>query len=399
VSRILIISAVFPPEPVISAMLSKDIADALSVKHQVTVLCPHPSRPKGFKFEKKIETLKYEVISLNSFTCPSSNMLGRFWESFSFGKYCSEYIERNSSNIDCIYINSWPLFSQYKIIKSARKAAIFSILHIQDVYPESLTKKLPSIIAKKVYNLLLPIDKYVLKNANIIIGISPKMISYLSKNRSIEKEKFRLVRNWQKDEQFINYTSSFWTRKKDFVFTYVGSISASAGVENLIRAFANANLPQAKLVIAGDGADKINCINIANGVRNNKIIFSEVIPEQVPALQAEADMLLLPLRKGIGKTATPSKLTAYLLSSKPVIATVEADTDVADILAKGDCGFVVEPEDEKALISILKKSYCMAETELKRMGMNGKEYATKYLCKKSNLGKLVSIIESTANAN
>ena len=399
VSRILIISAVFPPEPVISALLSRDIADALSVKHDVTVLCPHPSRPEGFIFMENAIKANYKVERLNSFTCPSSILFGRLRESFDFGKHCVDFIQKNSSSIDCIYINSWPLFSQYRIIKAARKCGVPSILHIQDIYPESLTKKLPAIIGRLVFQLLLPIDKFILKNASIIVGISSYMISYLSKTRKVEKEKFRIIRNWQNDQQFIKYSSKLSNSKNDFVFMYAGSISASAGVPALIHGFAKANLPNAKLVIAGDGADKINCINMANDLQNDKIIFSEVGPDNIAELQSEADILLLPLRKGIAKTATPSKLTAYLLSSKPVIATVEEDTDVSDILTKANCGFVVEPEDSDALADILRKSYSISETELVRMGANGKEYARMYLSKHANLNKLVSIIENTANAN
>ena len=46
--NILIISAVFPPEPVVSANLSRDLAEELSKNNQVTVLCPKPTRPNGF---------------------------------------------------------------------------------------------------------------------------------------------------------------------------------------------------------------------------------------------------------------------------------------------------------------------------------------------------------------
>lgn len=50
-SSVLIISAVFPPEPIVSAKLSEDIANGL-VEHdiKVIVLHPRPTRPYGFEF-------------------------------------------------------------------------------------------------------------------------------------------------------------------------------------------------------------------------------------------------------------------------------------------------------------------------------------------------------------
>jgi len=399
VSRILIITSIFPPEPVVSALLSKDIAEALSTKHEVIVLCPEPSRPAGFAFGQKMNPDNYEIKYAGSFICPESRLFGRFRESYSFGKYCSKFIKENSTRIDCIYINSWPLLSQYKIIKTAKRCQIPAVIHIQDIYPESLTNKMPWVLSKLVNLIFLPLDKYILKNSNLIIGISPSMISYLSETRKIKKEKFGLVRNWQDDNQFLTKAVSNYKRSKQFTFMYAGSISASAGVAVLIHSFHIAGLTDAKLVIAGNGAEKEKCKNIAAQLQNNNIEFRDIIPEEVACLQAQADILLLSLRKGIAKTATPSKLTAYLLSSKPVIATVESDSDVANILINGNCGFIVEPEDEGALSAILKKSYEMSDTELEKMGANGKEYARINLSKEANLSIMVSIIEKTANAN
>ena len=49
--KIVIVSALFPPEPVVSAQLSYDIANFLVDKGcQVTVICPFPTRPLGFNF-------------------------------------------------------------------------------------------------------------------------------------------------------------------------------------------------------------------------------------------------------------------------------------------------------------------------------------------------------------
>ena len=50
---ILIITAVFPPEPIVSSQLSFDIADKMSEDYKVTVLHPRSSRPYGFSFDKK----------------------------------------------------------------------------------------------------------------------------------------------------------------------------------------------------------------------------------------------------------------------------------------------------------------------------------------------------------
>jgi glycosyltransferase involved in cell wall biosynthesis len=377
---------------VVSSLLSKDIAQGLSEENKITVICPPPSRPEGFQFRSINKSENYKVIRLNSFVSPASKLIGRFRESYSFGKLAAEYISKNEKNIDCIYINSWPLASQYLIIKAAKKLGIPTVLHIQDIYPESLIGKLPKSLRNLFYKILLPLDKYILLNSTKILGISENMISYLSKTRGIDRSKFVVVRNWQEDEGFLNFVDEK-RRQSAFTFMYVGSVSASAGVELLLYAFDKASLPNSRLVIVGNGNEKDKCIKIANELKNQRIQFLEVIPSDVPSIQSRADVLLLPLKKGISLTATPSKLTAYLFSAKPVIACVEKESDVSNILKEANCGFIVDPENAENLKIAMKRLYETEEADLKEMGEKGKDYALSNLSKKTNLNKVVTIIE------
>jgi glycosyltransferase involved in cell wall biosynthesis len=226
------------------------------------------------------------------------------------------------------------------------------------------------------------------------------MIDHLSKTRRIDANKFELIRNWQNDAAFLGESeNSNIARKNEFIFMYVGSLSASAGVDVIIRGFHEAKLPCSKLIIAGNGVDKQKCIAIATDLKNPQIAFCEASPEDVPELQSHADVLLLPLKKGIAKTATPSKLTAYLLSSKPIIACVEEDTDVADILREGNCGFVIEPENETALSLKMKELFHLNQDQLEQHGKNGRDFAITNLSKRTNLKKLVSLIEKLLKDN
>ena len=58
--KILVVSSVYPPEPVISAKVSFDIARKLAESNRVTVICPHPSRPLGYEFDKIVDEEKIE---------------------------------------------------------------------------------------------------------------------------------------------------------------------------------------------------------------------------------------------------------------------------------------------------------------------------------------------------
>lgn len=390
--NILVVSALFPPEPVVSASLSIDIVNTLASTNKVIVISPRPSRPFGIKFNSNNQKKSlYKHIVLDSYIFPASRLLGRLRESFSFGAKTSKYIVEHKDEIKVIYANTWPLFAQYYLIRSAKACGIPVVLHIHDIYPESLTEKLPRQISKFVYYLALPLDKYILRNANIIVGISPNMINYLRESRKLHKSRFELVRNWQNDEIFSkNYPKSDYST---LTYMYLGSISPSAGVQTLIKAFDYAKVNNSTLVIAGNGSDKENCIKLVEEIGNINISFCEVIPEEVAKLQTQADVLLLPLKKGVSLTATPSKLTAYMLSGKPIIACIEPESDAAEIIRTSKSGFISIPDDYISLGELMKKVTLMDKSTLNTMGINAKKFAFNHLSRGANLHKLVSVIK------
>lgn len=393
---ILIVSAVFPPEPVVSATLSFDIASELVINNKVTVISPKPTRPLNKVFnseERNIYPFSHEI--LNSYTCPRSVIIGRIRESISFGKATSKYVAKHHKEIKVIYANTWPLFAQKSIIKASLKFNIPIILHVQDIYPESLTAKLPKPLGIIIEKLLLPLDRYILQNATKIVTISPQMKEYIRLKRNGLNSSVEVVRNWQ-DESYFQQNHSFdYPNHKTFTFLYCGSISPSAGVELLISAFGNAKIQNSRLIIAGDGSSKDSCKQIAQKFPNEIIEFLNAPREKVPEIQAQADILLLPLKKGVGKTASPSKLPAYMFSKKPIIASIDIDSDSASIINNAHCGWVIDPENIKQLISTMKLVVNLPKMDLNSMGTNGYNYALKNLSKRNNLKKLCDIINET----
>jgi glycosyltransferase involved in cell wall biosynthesis len=395
VIKILIISAVFSPEPVVSAKLSEDIANELSLSYGVTVLAPKPTRPFGFKLQKdETKSIKYSLINLDSFTCPESNTYGRLKESYSFGLACKKYISENAKNIDLIYMNSWPMFSQYFIVKTAKRYNIKVITHVQDVYPESLTNKIPKL--STILNFIFyPIDKFVLKNSYKIIAISNKMKHYLVETRNLEENSIEVVQNWQNEESFTSYaqTSTSKTKENIFTYMYLGNIGPVAGVDLIIDAFIAANISKSKLIIAGSGSKKEELQKKVNKSKVLNIEFLDVPDGKVPEIQDLADIMLLPIKKGAASSSIPSKLPAYMFSKKPIIGALDLDSDTARVILDSDCGWVVKPEDTSELKEKIIETFNFKNEELIHKGTKGFKYALKYLSKKNNLSQVTNIIK------
>lgn len=396
--KVLVISAVFPPEPVVSANLSFDIANALSELKQVTVLSPKPSRPFGFKYSISETKFKFNHLQTNSFTCPKSSLFGRFKESYSFGKECYKYINENNKDIEVIYANTWPLLAQFFTVKAANKNNIPVIIHVQDIYPESLTNKIP-LIGSLLSFVLKPFDNYILKKATKIIAISEKMKKYIVTTREINSDKVIVIQNWQDEDSFIQFRQLKKSKPNDvnpFTFMYLGNIGPVAGIDTLIEAYANAKMSNSRLIIAGSGSMKASLEKIAEKFKDVKIEFWEVPNGKVPEIQDIADVLLLPIKKGAALSSIPSKLTSYMFSKKPIIASVDEDSDTAKCIMEAGCGYVIEPEDKEQLSKGMVAMMNLTVDQRNQMGENGLFFAQKNMSKKINLEKVIAIIENEA---
>ena len=399
--RVIIISGVFIPEPQVSARLLADLAERMSEEYDVTVLRPFPTRPLGFKVpEYDTSRLPYEVITLKSYTCPQSSILGRFRESISMGKASLRYLKAHRDELAFIYNAPWHLFGRKMIAEFCKKNGIPNVTPVQDIYPESLLSKLPknNLIQKIATSLLMPYDMATLHNANLVHTISHGMRDYLAEHRGLSKDRFVVVRNWQDESEFVAYRESNPCEDEHpFTFMFMGNIGALAGLDVVIDAFVVARLTGARLVIAGSGSARDELQKQASEHKEHDIQFWDVPFGQVPATQATADVMLLPVKKGFASSSIPSKLPAYMFSAKPVLASVDSDSDSAKCILDAGAGWVCEPEDVEALADAMKRCVDIDVEDLKRMGEAGFNYAIEEFSRTKNLQKLydacVSVIE------
>lgn len=393
--KFLIIASVFPPDAVTSAYLNIDLANALSKDGEVTVIRPFPSRPKGVAYTDK-DIKQYDnfgTVMVDSYRCPSSKVLGRFQESISFGRACQKYIEEHHDEIDFIYNHSWHLFGYNMVAKTAVRYGIPYMVVVQDIYPESLftSRKLPGFIQKFIMKTLGRLDRYTLRNAARVRTISEEMRSYLIKTRVLDEKKVFAVDNWQDDSN--HFYIPMEAMQNPFVFEYVGSINSHSNVELIIRAFAKAQLPDAELRIYGGGNKKDECVQRVKDLGLNNVHFDYVQRENVPQVQAEASVLVLALSKGNGAFSLPSKVTSYMLSGRPVLASVDVESATTRYINNAGCGIAVPPADEDALSLAFKKLYSMKQDELTAMGRKARDFADKHLTRDYNLNIVVDQIK------
>jgi glycosyltransferase involved in cell wall biosynthesis len=392
--HILIINCVFDPEPVVSAQIGKSLAESLYESgEKVTVIAPYPSRPYGFEFKDVLNISnsinsfiskdRLECFYLPSYRYSKSGTFGRLKESISFGWACYNFITKSDVKYDSVYMNTWPVFGQLGVAIACNKKGFPYTIHIMDIYPESMSQRLPLPFKIIVNALLMPIEKYVLRKAKKVIAISNKMKEYLVMTRNLNTQKISVIYNWQDESNFIDIPSIAGNEKK--VFMYLGNIGPVAGIPFLIESFSKIN---AKLIIAGSGSHKEYCKKIANKYKLLDIVFLDVPAGKVAEVQSMADVMLLPIVTGAASTSIPSKLPAYMFSKKAVLVMAEVDSESSFSVINAHCGWVVEYGNTQKLKKTIDNILITEDVKLKEMGLAGFNYALENFSKSKNLSKL-----------
>ena len=410
--NIVIVNGVYPPEPVVSAQMGRDLAVRLGqIGNKVTVLCPRPSRPLGADystlrpFGKPLLRVEdgVEVVRLPSFTAPHSRLLPRMRESLSFGRQACSYLKRNLPDTDVVYANTWPLLSQALIARHCVRRLTPLVWHIKDLYPESLLTRLPRCLAKVIAAPLVALDRCIVYQARHTVVLSESLRWVYLHNRGLPAEKVSTVLDWVDEKRFehMPLRSSACSRYRvpegAFTFLYLGNIGSVAGVELLLEAFSDARPARAQLVIAGDGSAKAACVELARRLQARDVQFiSDPDAENVPLLQSLANVCLLPLRRGAGMSSIPSKLMAYLLSGKPVLSTLDSGSDTARCIREAQCGWVGEPEDKAWLAAKMREVAGLSPAVLGAIGQRGRGYGLKHFSKVEGVQRLATLVVAAA---
>ncbi len=398
-----------------SARMSFDLANCLADQgYGITVLCPQPSRPLNADYSRYKHTDKVveicengiKVVRLPSFVAPQSRLLPRMWESFSFGRKVVNYLAAEQKMPTALYVNSWPIFAQAVIAQFARKNGIPMVLQIMDIYPEALTSNLPAVLQSVINSPLKRLDAWIARASVTVVVISENMRRVYTEDRQLPSESVVTIPTWQDEAVFdtipprAETCSRYGIPPHLFTFLFLGNIGPVAGVDLLIHAFAEADIPDAQLVIAGDGTAKSDCIKLTNQLKLSRVHFiSDPESANVPMLQSMAHVCMLPMKRGAGMSSIPSKLPSYLFSAKPVIATVDNNSDTARFVRKAECGWVGESEDLHWLANTMNEVYKLPMKLLEETGSRGKEYGLAHFSKSAGVVRLAYSIIQAAGVN
>lgn len=413
--KILIVTAVYPPEPVVSAHTSADLAGMLLEKgHQVTVFAPYPSRPSGIPYpgySRRLydsETLVgVDVIRCLTTLSTESSLVSRLWENLTFGLTSSWRLLRLNPKPDILYANTWPLLAQSLVGLVARLRRIPLMIHIKDIYPESLAAQGRLTRDSWIYRLLLGLDSWIARSSRAVVVIGEMFVKNYRETRRINPNDIYVVQDWVEESGLLGELESIdngfnpirqrlGIPEDIFLLVYAGNIGAAAGLEQVLKTIAAIdNSPPLALLIAGEGTRLEACRNLSQELSLKDLYFLSPWPKQdTAAVLASADVLLLPTHGEQTQASLPSKLIYSLIAARPLLAIAQPASDLAHAIVESGCGWVVPPDVPTALAQAICSALQTSPAERQARGAAGRAYALNHFTRQSNLPKLVRILES-----
>jgi colanic acid/amylovoran biosynthesis glycosyltransferase len=155
---------------------------------------------------------------------------------------------------------------------------------------------------------------------------------------------------------------------------FLGRLERSKGIDYLLRAFASADLPEAILVLAGDGAERLALENLVHelGIEKRVRFAGHVPPELAVVYYAVSNVVVLPsVSTREGKEPWGLVVNEALNQGVPVVATDAVGAVAGGLLEDQKNGLVVPERDSLELARALEKMWQDPATR-ERMGAAAK---------------------------
>jgi glycosyltransferase involved in cell wall biosynthesis len=226
-------------------------------------------------------------------------------------------------------------------------------------------------------------ENAVLEAAARIIVVS-EVDRRLLVQRGIGSERIVLNPNGVAAERFANGGGSdiragHGLDAADLVIGFVGTFGSWHGAPVLAQAFtdAAASLPQARLLLVGDGPELKAARSIVRnaGLEGRTIVTGQVPPSDVPGYLDACDILVsphVPLQGSVEFFGSPTKLFEYMAAGKAIVASRLGQ--IGDVLEHRVTAWLVEPGVSDELAQALRM-LAEAPDQRRELGENARRQA------------------------
>ncbi len=402
--KVLAFSCYYSPEIAASMYLTEDIYKGIvDAGHTLEVFVPMPTRGVSLETRKQYKKRKIEkkydgklIVHRFSMYREGKNSLMR----------ALRYLFINiafvwkglRTNADVIFVQSTPPTQGMMagILSSIKKVPL--IYNLQDIFPDSLVNTGMTKERSALWKIGRRIENYSYRHSKKIIVISEDFKKNIMA-KGVQESKIIVVPNWADvsgvypiERSCNKLFKRYDLDPKKFYVTYCGNIGYTQNMDLLLDV-SNILKDEYKdliFVIIGDGADKER---IQKRIETENIENVKVLPfqpyDEIAHVFSLGDVGLIISKQGVGNNSVPSKTWGIMAAAKPVLASFDNNSELCDLIDRIGCGIHSDAGDKEAFIAAIKLLY---KSDLKEMGIAGKNYLDEHLCKQKCVEQYVNTL-------
>lgn len=397
--RILLLNLYFPPDTSATAKMAATVGEALSARHEVTVLCGRPSydptERRRWKPWQSERIGRVRVVRVGSTDYPRFAMKRRV---LNYLTYTALAVPRALFfRADVVLAMTDPPFAG---IVGALVALLLGkpyVYNIRDMYPDmavggSIVK--PGLLTR-VWERW---HRWALRRATRVVVLGEDMKARIV-GKGVAAGRVAVVRDGAEvpragfrpavDEQVVRAIRG----DAPFVLLHAGNLGFYGAWDTLLAAARELGDEGISLVFVGDGAERAR-LEAAAGDLPNVRFLDFFAAAQIPSVLAAADAHIITVRRGLEGVVVPSKMYGILAAGKPILAVAPRETDVRAIGEERGFSLGSEPDNCAELVGLVRQLVHDQET-LRNMGKAALAAAPDY-DRVKELEKFLQIIEEAA---
>lgn len=387
--------------------MAQTVVEALSVAHEVTVVCGRPSyEPTERRAWRLWQTERpgassgaggVKIIRVGSTDYSRSQMKRRV---LNYLTYVALSVPR-AAFVPCDMVMGMtdPPFEGIVAAFVALVKGKPFVYNIRDLYPDMAVggSIINAGLLARVWDIL---HRWALRRATRVVVLGEDMRARII-TKGVKAERIAVVRDGAEicgegceptvDREVVRAIRGDFK----FVLVHAGNLGFYGAWETLIEAARKLSDEGIGLVFVGDGAQRRQIEGAASDCRN--VRFLPFFPaSKIASVLAAADAHIVTIKRGLEGVIVPSKMYGILAAGKPILAVAPRETDVAEIGERRGFAIWADPEDASQVAGAVREISRSAE-KLRRMGDAARAAASDY-DRVNELQKFVGIIEEARPA-
>jgi len=246
-----------------------------------------------------------------------------------------------------------PVLQGWFLSLAARLRGSKFVYHMQDIHPEIVSFKDGKLVKGRFFKLFQKLDITTIKRTNTVVVIGSDMADVLVK-RGADVSKIKVINNFALDKDISSFkkTRTLGTKKGPVKFIFAGNIGIFQNLESLVEVFSLLDPHQVRLVLVGEGRAKDNLMEMVENQNIRNVEFHDhMSQDDVFNFLCGHDVGLVSLLPGLYRYAFPSKIWTYLAADLPMLAMVENNSQIADMLKENNFGTSIDWNASQETIS------------------------------------------------